>query len=183
MAEQLIINPQTRIGELLEAYPQLEEVLIAQAPMFDKLKNPLLRRTVAKVATLEKAAAIARIPVAGLVGALRLAAGQKFTPGEDAGLNAGASADTAVGTERPAWLDSSKVIETIDADEYLKKGEHPLNKVTGLARSIKPGELVKIISSFPPIPLSDTLKSQGCKTVILSTASGKYETYISGKED
>ena len=181
MAEKLIINPQTKIGELLEAYPQLEEVLIAQAPMFDKLKNPLLRRTVAKVATLERAAAIARIPVAGLVGALRLAAGQKFAPGGDSGPAADQSGVITDGAGRPAWLGSGKVVETIDADEYLKKGEHPLNKVTSLARSIGLGELIKIISSFPPLPLTDTLKNQGCKTVILSTESGKYETYVSGK--
>lgn len=42
------ITPETRVGELLDAYPQLEEALIRMAPAFAKPKNPLLRRTVAR---------------------------------------------------------------------------------------------------------------------------------------
>ena len=76
MTAKLPITPQTKVGELLEAYPELEAVLVAQTPIFEKLKNPVLRKTVAKVATLEKAAAIANIPVVKLVSELRKAAGQ-----------------------------------------------------------------------------------------------------------
>jgi hypothetical protein len=47
--ENLIISPKTKIYELLEAYPQLEETLIALAPPFKKLKNPVLRKTIAKI--------------------------------------------------------------------------------------------------------------------------------------
>ena len=35
------------------AYPELEEVLIGLAPPFKKLKNPLLRKSVAKIATIK----------------------------------------------------------------------------------------------------------------------------------
>lgn len=44
-----------RVAELLDAYPALEPVLVAQAPAFARLRNPVLRRTVARVATLEDA--------------------------------------------------------------------------------------------------------------------------------
>ena len=77
MGEPLIISPQTKVSQLLNAYPGLEDVLIAQAPIFAKLRNPVLRRTVARVATLEKAAAMAGIPVSSLVSALRKAAGHE----------------------------------------------------------------------------------------------------------
>lgn len=46
------INPGRKVGELLEAYPWLEETLVGFAPEFAKLKNPILRKTVARVATL-----------------------------------------------------------------------------------------------------------------------------------
>jgi len=46
--EVLNINPRTKVGELLDACPRLEEVLIAQAPVFEKLRNPVLRRTAAR---------------------------------------------------------------------------------------------------------------------------------------
>lgn len=45
------ITPSVTAHELLEAYPELEDVLIGIAPPFKKLKNPLLRKSVAKMAT------------------------------------------------------------------------------------------------------------------------------------
>lgn len=42
--EKLIITPKTKIYDLLESYPHLEAVLIATAPQFKKLKNPVLRK-------------------------------------------------------------------------------------------------------------------------------------------
>ncbi len=47
------ITPSVTVYALLEAYPELEEVLIGIAPPFKKLKNPFLRRSVAKVATIK----------------------------------------------------------------------------------------------------------------------------------
>ena len=55
MAESKItISPKTKVGELLDAYPELEPVLMAMSPAFEKLKNPVLRKTVARVATLQQ---------------------------------------------------------------------------------------------------------------------------------
>lgn len=72
----LPIHPETKVGALLDAYPELEAVLISIAPAFEKLRNPILRRTVAKVATLEQAARIGGVRVRDLVNQLRQAAGQ-----------------------------------------------------------------------------------------------------------
>ena len=54
--EPLQIQSSTKVGQLLDAYPELEEVLIKMAPPFKKLKNPILRKSIAKVATLQQAA-------------------------------------------------------------------------------------------------------------------------------
>lgn len=56
MSTELIITPKTKVLQLIETYPQLEELLIEMVPTFEKLKNPVLRRTVAKIATLQQAA-------------------------------------------------------------------------------------------------------------------------------
>ena len=55
------IGPETRVADVLEAHPEAEEILIAIAPQFKAMKNPVLRRTVARVATLEQAAKVAGI--------------------------------------------------------------------------------------------------------------------------
>ena len=53
MKKEIKIVPTVTVHELLEAYPELEDVLIGIAPPFKKLKNPILRKTVAKVATIK----------------------------------------------------------------------------------------------------------------------------------
>ena len=55
------ILPQTKVNDLLEEFPQLEEVLINLNPKFNKLKNPLLRNSIGKVATLKQAALVAEM--------------------------------------------------------------------------------------------------------------------------
>ena len=47
--------------DIINAYPELENELVNYVPAFEKLKNPLLRHTVAKVATLQQAATIGRV--------------------------------------------------------------------------------------------------------------------------
>ena len=84
-----LIEAETKVGTLLEQYPELEDVLIGLAPPFKKLKNPFLRRSVAKVASLRQAAAVARLPVGELVNTLRKEVGQDPL------------ADTRIGEEHP----------------------------------------------------------------------------------
>jgi hypothetical protein len=64
MTDPLPITPETKIAALLEAYPELEPVLIATAPAFNKLSNPVLRRTIARVTSLRRAAEVAGLPCA-----------------------------------------------------------------------------------------------------------------------
>ena len=53
MSNDFPIEPVTKIAALLDHYPELEDVLIGMAPPFKKLKNPILRKSVAKVASLQ----------------------------------------------------------------------------------------------------------------------------------
>ena len=64
MKNKIEITPSVTIDALLKAYPELEEVLIGIAPPFKKLKNPILRRTIAKVATIRQIASVGGVPLA-----------------------------------------------------------------------------------------------------------------------
>jgi DUF438 domain-containing protein len=57
------LNAKTKINDLLNEYPFLIDFLISKSPHFKKLKNPAMRKTVGKVATLSQAAAIGKIDV------------------------------------------------------------------------------------------------------------------------
>lgn len=61
------IGPKTIVYNLIEAYPFLAEALPAAYPRFAPLKNPALRATMGRVATLERAAGMAGVPVEQLL--------------------------------------------------------------------------------------------------------------------
>ena len=61
------ITPETRVNDLLSNYPELESTLMRIAPVFKKLKNPILRKTIAKVTTLRHAAKIGNVSLADMI--------------------------------------------------------------------------------------------------------------------
>ena len=73
----VIITPKTRILDLIEAYPELEQKLFDMSPAFRKLQNPILRKTVARVTTLQQAAMVGNLPVERMVNELRRVLGQE----------------------------------------------------------------------------------------------------------
>lgn len=56
------LTPKTTIGTLLKDYPFLLDYLAGYHPEFARLTSPVLRRTVGRLATVEKAAGIAGMP-------------------------------------------------------------------------------------------------------------------------
>src|SRR5579863_6697041 len=98
------ILPTTKVGALLDRYPQLEDVLIGLAPPFKKLKNPLLRKGVSRVASLQHAAVVGGLSVSELVNKLRAAVGQNGVAPEDL-PDAGSYL-----SGQPDWFDAAKIV-------------------------------------------------------------------------
>lgn len=169
----LPITPETKVGELLETYPQLEETLVGLAPAFSKLKNPILRRTVARVATLAQAARVGGVEVRTLVGTLRQAAG---LPGEPTAAEAAAAGEVLEAP--PAWHDEARVAARIDADEVLAKGEHPLGAVQGAAAALPKGGELLLVSSFLPAPLVDAMRKKGLEAASWRAGDGSVATAL-----
>lgn len=167
------IHPETKVGALLEAYPGIEEQLIAWVPAFTKLKNPVLRKTVARVVTLEQAAKIGGIGIRDLVCKLREAVGQEA--GEVTVAEAPASG------EPPAWLREERVRFHIDADAILKTGGHPMGKVRERVAELEAGEMVCLASSFHPQPLIDMMRRGGLAVYSAEASPGRHVTYILGR--
>lgn len=170
------ITPETKIAELLDAYPQLEEVLIRQSSHFKALKNPILRKTVAKVATLEKASQMSGIPVRRLVATLREAVG---LPGEPAAADLGPDTEpAAVDAAAPDWFDQARVHTAIDADDLLAKGEVPLPRVNRAVTELPPGAILCVKSAFRPAPLLEALHKAGHRTYLTKVAPEAFHTYV-----
>lgn len=150
-----LITPKTRLIEIFDDYPGLEDRLIELVPTFKKLKNPVLRRTVAKIATVQQAAAIAQIEVNKLVNMLRTEAGQEL---ENLDHN---PENYQLNFDRPVWMDENRIKEVLDLGPMLEAGEHPVHQVISDLKKLKKGEIFQIQAPFLPAPLIDKGSSLG----------------------
>jgi len=148
------ITPHTKVGALLDAHPEIEDTLIAAVPAFVKLKNPILRATVAKLATLEQAAKVGNLPLPELIGLIRKALG------EDDPAMEGALAAT-VATVWPPWFREATVVEHLDVASVLAEGGHPLSKAKQALNTHPPGAIVVLASDFEPAPLLAQVQHEG----------------------
>lgn len=149
-----MITPRTKILEILTQYPDLEPALIEKIPAFKKLQNPFLRKTVAKVATVQQAAAIAGIDVNELVRFLRQQTGQEcgHEPVAD---------DLKFNYARPEGFDPSNVVSTLDVRPMLASGEHPVHEVISRLKPIADGQVLGVTFPFLPVPLIEKASSLG----------------------
>ena len=148
----LSITPTTKVGELLDAYPQLEALLIDLAPPFKKLKNPVLRRTVAKITTLQQAAQVGNVPLETVINTLREATGQSQLDTLD-------TAPTAADT--PAWFDTAQIVHTIDARPILAAGDSPLVEVMQAITQLESTQILELVTPFVPAPLIERAEAKG----------------------
>jgi len=169
------ISPQTIIYDLLENYPELEEKLIEIAPVLIKLKNPVLRRTIAKITTLKQASVIADIPLADLINKLRAVVGQELT------VSPAETKDTG-NNDVPEWLKDAGPYITYDAGEDLEKGIHPLGKIMKEISLLQARQVYTLITPFTPAPLIDKVKEKGFRTWT-KVNDGTTVTYISKASD
>lgn len=172
--EPLLITPQTKIGELLDRYPQLEATLVEAAPAFKKLRNPVLRKTVAKVTSLAQAARVGSIPVIELIQRLRQQIGQPAFSHEtdDSVPSDGNSASS------PSWYDASKIKETLDARPMIDSGDQPIGVVLRELKKLEAGQIYELITPFEPAPLIDKAKADGITVWLKAVSQTEFHTYF-----
>jgi hypothetical protein len=168
-SKKLIITPKTKVSQLLEAYPELEDVLIEYTPAFKKLKNPVLRKTVTKITSLQQAAAVGSVNVEDLINRLREAIGQDAVSIEK---------ENRYETEKPAWFDENKIVMTLDVRKMLAEGEHPVNQVVSDLKKLRNGEIFKMIAPFLTAPLIDKASSLNFKHWIRQVKDNEFEIYF-----
>lgn len=157
------IRPDTRIGDLLKAYPDLLETLAGYAPAFARLRNPLLRRTIGRMATLAQAAAMGGVPLPELLQALRQAAGEPPTALDEAGVGGDVSQlpISAATPLPPDWLDQGRVAARFDARPLHAEGQNPIAPILKAAKEVPVGSIFYLRNTFEPLPLYDVLDKQG----------------------
>ncbi len=129
----MTITPKTTVHTLLSEYPFLLDYLAGYAPEFGKLTNPVMRRTMGRMATLEKAAGMANVPLNQLMNDVAAEIEAKT------GANPGVADTAAAGGIDPARLEALKqIIKDLHAG-------HPMDELTqrfgDLIEDVEAGEI------------------------------------------
>jgi len=176
MKDKTDITPETRIARLLEDYPELENRLINLAPAFAKLRNPILRKTVARVTNLRQAASIGNISLGTLINELRSAAGMEKG-------STVADSDRLFPPESPDWLKREAITRTFDAREMIERGGAPLEIVIKELNNFSTGEIYELITPFLPAPMIDMFKVKGFEIWADENEPENIKTYFRKMKD
>jgi Domain of unknown function (DUF1858) len=168
------ITPDSRLADVLERWPALEDVLLELSPHFRALRNPILRRTIAKVATLRQVSTVSGVALGMLVERLRAGAG--LPP---LAVEAGPEGARA---ERPAWAGGIPA-RTHDARAAIEAGEHPLPRVMADLAALGDGEVYALVTPFVPAPLVDTARAKGFAAFSAAEAEGVVRTWFRREPD
>lgn len=166
----LLITPKTRVGELLDTYPELEPVLMDLAPAFKKLQNPVLRRTVGKVATLQQAATLGNISLSEIINTLRLEVGQALF--DETVIQA------EINTTEPGWFNKEKVKIRFDATPMINSGQNPMQDVLKNLDEISQEDIFLLITPFLPSPIIELISKKGYAHYCLNFDDEVYHTYF-----
>lgn len=149
------INLHIKVSDLLDAYPHLGDTLLELSPAFSKLRNPILRRTVAKVTTLQQAAKVAGISPILLLETLRQAAGLPID-----GSNESIDIENEQ-KDKPEWFDETNITIRFDARPIIESGENPMQEIIRLSKELQNNQIMELTAPFKPVPIMDLLKSKG----------------------
>jgi len=147
------ITPHTKIADLLDTYPEIEDFLITLVPTFSKLKNPILRNTIGKLATIEQASKVGEVPMPFLINALN----EKLGLVPDAVLNADEN------QKEEFKIIKGNISQVINADDIINSGGTPVSAVLGGLRKLEDEQILQLDCTFHPAPLIDKAKDAGYK--------------------
>lgn len=80
--------------------------------------------------------------------------------------------------EIPAWFNTNKVFETLDAREMLQAGEHPLAEVMSRTAALQPGQIFELITPFKPKPLIEKIAEKGFEVYVKSDSGMEFHSYF-----
>jgi len=164
------ITLDTKIADLLNEYEGMKDILIQINPKFKKLNNPVLRRTLAKIAGVKQAAVVGGMDPIDLLNQLREAVGQ--APMKQ--LTVSTESETE---EAPEWIQKVPTV-TLNANSILEEERNPLAELRKAMKALENGEIVVIKSDFRPEPLIDEMQKAGHDVYSLEMSPEHFVTYI-----
>ncbi len=171
------ITPKTKIIDIIETHPELIEVLAGYNKHFELLKNPVMRKTFARFATVKHAAKVAGTNLSELIKLLNNAIGETVSDSDISNE----SGEEAIQSELPIKdiiKERGAHVVLLDVRDIMKNGGEPFNVIMQTIGKIKQGEALELETIFEPAPLYDVLKEKGFEHQTERLADGHYRIWF-----
>lgn len=162
----MVIQPSDRVAEVLRQDERLLEILIGISPVFEGLRNPLLRRTMGRVATVEQAARVAGVDPEMLAERLNRAL-RGHAPAAPAAREVPGARSLpereGPSSTMPASLAAIPAERVVDLDvrEDLRRGQEPFSRIMAARKEVSEGGVLRLRAIFEPVPLYAVMAKQG----------------------
>lgn len=156
----MVIRADDRVAKVLAQDERLLEVFVAASPAFEKLRSAAMRKTMAKLVTVEQAARIAGVDAADLVDRLNRALVGAAPVHDDEPRSEPIVPDLPPIPEALRALPADRIID-LDVRDDLRQGKEPFHKILDAARSLPPDRVLRLRAIFEPAPLYAVLAKHG----------------------
>lgn len=167
------VTAETKIAAALDADPALIDRLIALNPVFTKLRNPVLRKTMAKLVNFGEASKVAGVPLDAM---LAVANGHRFD---------GPMTSDAAALPIPGWAETIDLARAtrLDVRPMLASGEEPLSAVMKASKDIAEGGALVLEAPFDPAPLRRVLGAKGFEAHAQRLAADHWRVFFLKRGD
>jgi uncharacterized protein (DUF2249 family) len=152
-------NRATKISELLQAYPNMIEVLARYNKHFELLRRPTLRKLMTPLVTIEKAARTAQVDADEMLAEIYRAIGIPF-PGGSPGSSPAPQSGVASMPDRLRGLAEDRRV-ILDVRESVRAGEEPYHRIMKTIAGLRDDQVLQLCNIFEPVPLYDVLAARG----------------------
>lgn len=163
------ISSNTNIAKIIKENKQAIDVISTINPHFKKLKNPILRKLLASMVTVEQAAKIGGVPSSVILNKL---AEIGFTIMENPMQENSEDSNTF------SFQVNRNKLFTLDVRPYIQKEEDPFAIIMKGIKQLPSDYTFLLINSFEPVPLISLLKKKGYEAYVKKINNELYETYF-----
>ena len=155
------IGPADRVSDVLARDERLVDVFVRHASHFEKLRQPALRRVMARLVSVEQAARMAGVAVDDLLRDLNGALG---APSGAATGRAGPAAPPAEDTPGTAHRSQHPVgwpMTELDLRDDMRAGREPFSRIMAAVGALHDDRVLRLRTIFEPVPLFTLLARRG----------------------
>ena len=163
----MVVQASDRVAALIDRDERLLEALVEASPEFERLRNPLTRRVMGRLVTVEQAARIARIDPEQLVTRLNQVleplpgTTRQPLPEVEGGLHAPAPGGESAAMPPALSALPAERITDLDVRDALRRGEEPFSQIMAAKAALPPDGVLRLRAIFEPAPLYAVLGKQG----------------------